>query len=124
VDFIEALYIVNDTDHNWKLSEAEIRAAYPKFKAVATEFAHTNSQAQINQFNSWLGTVAGLGCFSTDDLIEESFIFLAYNGRTPGLGDLNIAPCFTGKPLITFHGEIDRRQIADVFKSLKSILAP
>jgi hypothetical protein len=122
--FIEELFIVNDTDKNGKFSEAEIRTAYPKFKSVATDFAEQSSKAQLDQFTSWEGDAAGFGCYSRDDLIRESFIFLAYNGRLPALGDFNILPCLTGKPLMTFKGEIDRDKTAAVFKSLRSVLAP
>lgn len=122
--FIESTYLLHDTNRNGRLSESEIRAAYPKFKAVARDFAYSSSAAQIKEFNSWKGTIAGLGCFSEDELIEESFIFLVYNGRTPKTSDLNLFACFTGKDLITFRGEVDRMQLTQALKSLKSILAP
>lgn len=122
--FIENTYLLHDTNRNGRLSESEVRAAYPKFKAVARDFAYSSSAAQIKEFNSWKGTIAGLGCFSEDELIEESFIFLVYNGRTPKTSDLNLFACFTGKDLITFKGEVDRMQLTQALKSLKSILAP
>lgn len=120
--FIEALYADHDTNSSFTLSESEIRAAYPKFFAVATEFAHATSQKQIDQFKSWEGDVAGYGCFSEADLIRESFVFLVYNGRTPGLSDFNILPCVRGKPLLSFSGEVDRTQIVTTFKALSAIL--
>ena len=122
--FVEELFALHDTDHNTKISEAEIRAAYPKFKGVATEFAEASGKAQLDQFTSWEGDVAGFGCFSRDDLIRESFIFLGFNGRLPKLGDFNIEPCLLGKPLLNYHGEIDRARIAGVFQSLHSVLVP
>jgi hypothetical protein len=122
--FIEELFVVNDTDRNGKFSEAEIRAAYPKFKSVATEFAETSSKEQLDKFTSWEGDVAGFGCFSREDLIRESFIFLTYNGRLPSLGDFNVLPCVSGSPLMTFKGEVDREKTAAVFKSLREVLAP
>lgn len=121
---LENTYLLHDTNRNGKLSESEIRAAYPKFQQVAHDFAYSSSAAQIKEFNSWKGTIAGLGCFSEADLIQESFIFLVYNGRTPTTSDLNLFACFTGKPLITFRGEVDRLQMTQALKSLKSILAP
>ena len=122
--FIENTYLVHDTNRNARLSESEIRAAYPKFKSVARDFAYSSSAAQIKEFNSWKGTIAGLGCFSEGELIKESFIFLVYNGRTPKTSDLNLFACFTGKNLISFRGEVDRMQLTQALKSLKSILAP
>ncbi len=122
--FIENTYLLHDTNRNAHLSESEIRTAYPKFKTVARDFAYSSSAAQIKEFNGWKGTIAGLGCFSEDELIEESFIFLVYNGRTPKTSDLNLFACFTGKKLITFRGEVDRMQLTQALKSLKSILAP
>jgi hypothetical protein len=122
--FVEELYVVNDSSRNGKFSEAEIRAAYPKFKSVATEFAESTAKDQLDKFTSWEGDVAGFGCFSREDLIRESFIFLSYNGRLPALGDFNTLPCVLGKPLLTFKGEVDRSQTAAVFKSLREVLAP
>jgi hypothetical protein len=122
--YIEELYVVNDSDRNAKFNEAEIRAAYPKFKSVATEFAETTAKKRIDQFTSWMGDVGGFGCFSRDDLIRESFIFLTYNGRLPEFADFHTLPCYRGKPLLTFHGEIDRSQAAAVFQSLREVLAP
>ena len=64
----------------------------------------------------------GYGCYSEDDLIKESFIYLVYNGHTPGLTDLNIAPCLGGRSLIDFTGEVDRKTIINTFKILKAVL--
>ena len=122
--FIESVYMVHDTNRNWHLSEAEMRAAYPKFKGIATEFAETTAKDDIERFTSWMGTVGGYGCFSRDDLIKESFIFLVYNGRTPNQSDFNSFPCFLGKPLINFSGEVSRQRLTGTFKSLKSVIAP
>lgn len=122
--FIENTFLLHDTNRNGALSESEIRAAYPKFAKVARDFAYSSSEKQIKEFNSWKATLAGFGCFSEDDLIRESFIFLVYNGRTPGTSDLNIGACFLGKSLITFKGEVDRMRITKALKSLKSILGP
>lgn len=124
VHFIESVYLVHDTNRNWFLSESEIRTAYPKFKSIATEFAETTARADIEKFTSWMGDVGGYGCFSREDLIEESFIFLAYNGRTPNQSDFNSFPCFLGKPLLNFSGEINRHRLTATFKSLKDVIAP
>ena len=120
--FIEGLYMSHDTNMNWQLSESEIRTAYPKFKDIAAEFAHKTSQAQIDEFTSWKGDLAGYGCFKEEDLIRESFIFLVYNGRTPGMSDFNLEPCLLGKPLLTFKGEVDRTEVVNTFKALSAIL--
>lgn len=122
--FIESLYAAHDANQNWHLSESEIRSAYPKFKDVATEHAYAVSRSEIEDFTSWKGEVAGYGCFSEEDLIRESFIFLVYNGRTPSTSDFHTLPCFTGKPLMSFSGEVNRLQILKTFKALKDVIAP
>ncbi len=122
--FIEQVYDSHDMNRNNQLSESEIRQAYPKFKLIATEFAETTAKADMDKFTSWIGTVGGYGCYSREDLIKESFIFLVYNGRTPGQSDLNSFPCFTGKSLINFNGEVNRSRLTQTFMSLKSVISP
>lgn len=122
VSYVENIYVLHDANRNELISESEIRQAYPKFSKIATDFAYTNSRDAIEEFTSWQGSVAGYGCFSEQDLIRESFIFLIYNGRTPTISDLNSVPCFTGKPLINFSGEIDRMRMMNNFKGLKTAL--
>lgn len=120
--FIENTYISHDTNLNSKLSEAEIKAAYSKFSGIATEFAYTVSRSQIEDFTSWKGVAAGYSCFTEQDLIRESFVYLLYNGRTPGQSDLNSFPCFRGNPLLNFQGEVDRKTLINTFKALKSVV--
>lgn len=119
--YIEGAYLVHDTNQNWHLSEAEIKQAYPKFQVIATEFANTNSRAQIDEFTSWKGEVAGYGCFSEQDLVRESFVYLIFNGRTPQQSDLNSFPCFRGKPLLDFSGEVNRRKTVEALKALRAV---
>lgn len=120
--FIENVYLIHDKNVNGHISEAEIREAYPKFEKIATVFAYQNSRQAIEDFTSWKGNAAGYGCFTEPDLIRESFIFLVFNGRTPEQSDFNTLPCFRGKPLLNFYGEIDRMKLLNTFKSLKSAL--
>jgi hypothetical protein len=119
--FIEGVYILHDTNNNWALSEFEIKQAYPKFKTVATDFAYKTSQAEIDKFKSWMGSVGGYGCFNEDDLIRESFVYLIFNAKTPDTSDLNSFPCFLGKPLINFSGEVNRQGVSKALKSLKEV---
>ena len=119
LNFIENLYKSHDSDANGRISEPEIRAAYPKFLNTATKFAYQNSRQQIEDFESWMGGLAGYGCFSKDDLIRESFVFLIYNGRAPIPSDMNKIPCYTDRPLLDFNGEIDRMKMLNSFKGLK-----
>lgn len=134
--YMESLYSAHDTNKNFTLSPAEVRAAYPKFKTFAEQFAHSQSQAQLDKFNGWLARAA-YACYSVDDLVRESFIFMLYHGRTPEQADLSTLPCVTTpgflrgitpdgldnrRPLIQFEGEIDRRSILNTFKILKSVL--
>lgn len=120
--FMETLYLVHDLNRNTALSESEIKHGYPIFQGFATDFANSTSQSQLKQFTSIVGDLAGYGCFSKEDLIRESFVFMVYNGRTPGIGDLETLPCFLGKPLIKFSGEVDRMRILGAFKVIKSSL--
>lgn len=122
VHFIEGLFLIHDLNQNRSLSEAEIRAAYPKFLNIATEFANKASRAQIEEFKSWKGDLAGYSCFTEQDLVRESFVFLIYNGRTPNQEDFNSFPCFRGTPLLYFTGEVDRKAMLNTFKALKSVL--
>lgn len=118
--YIESIFSIYDSDKNSALSENEIRAAYPRFKAFAEKFARKNSSSQVDSFNSWKGKAANYGCFTEQDLVRESFIFLVYNGRTPKLSDLTILPCLRKQPLLKFKGEVDRKGIIKTFKIIKS----
>lgn len=120
--YAESLYAEFDKDWNWTISAAEMRAGYSRFKNFATDFAHKTAKDKINIFNSAVVQNLGYGCYSEEDLIRESFIYLVYNGTPPGMTDLNIVPCFTGKALIDFSGEVDRKTIINTFKVLKAIL--
>jgi hypothetical protein len=120
--FIESLYAAHDTNHNFKLSEAEIRGAYPVFKSFATTFAETSAKKDLDSFSGWQGWLYGLRCYTREDLIESSFVFLTFNGRTPGTSDLNGFACLRGKPLLSFKGEVDRKMILNTFKILKAVL--
>ncbi|MEQ1723816.1 MAG: hypothetical protein ABL930_11615, partial [Pseudobdellovibrio sp.] len=119
--FIEGVNTMHDTNNSWALSESEIKQAYPKFKAIATDFARKTSQSQIDEFTSWKGDAGGYGCFSEEDLIRESFVYLIFNGNTPASSDLNSFPCFRGKPLLNFSGEVNRRGVSKALKSLKEV---
>lgn len=120
--YIEAMYASFDLDRNWTFSANEIRSSYPRFKVFATEFAHATSADQLSLFNLEIVQLAGYYCYSQEDLIRESFIYLLYNGVTPGLTDLNIAPCFGKRALIEFSGEVDRKTVIKTFKILKAVL--
>lgn len=122
IHFVEGLYLNHDLNLNRSLSESEIRAAYPKFLNIATEFAKKASQAEIEEFTGWKGDLAGYSCFTEQDLVRESFVFLIFNGRTPTQDDFNSFPCFQNKPLLYFTGEVDRKTMLNTFKALKSVL--
>ena len=120
--YIEAMYANFDVDRNWTFSANEIRWSYPRFKGFATDFAKQTSADQLSLFNLDIVQLAGYYCYSQEDLIRESFIFLLFNGVTPGLTDLNIAPCFGKRALIDFNGEVDRKTVIKTFKILKAVL--
>ncbi len=120
--YIESIYAQYDVDRNWNISAAEIRSAYPRFMSFATEFAFKTAKNKIDIFNSPAVQTLGYGCYSEQDLIRESFIYLVFKGTTPGITDLNIAPCFGSRSLIDFTGEVDRKTILNTFKILKAVL--
>ena len=120
--YIESIYAQFDKDRNWTFSDAEIRFSYPRFKNFATDFAFQSAADKISLFNFPLVKIAGYYCYSQEDLIRESFIYLVYNGVTPGITDLNIAPCLRKLPLINFEGEVDRKTIIKTFKIMKAVL--
>ncbi len=120
--YVEAMFAEFDVDRNWTFSANEVRWSYPRFKSFATDFAKQTSADQISMFNLDIVKLAGYYCYSQQDLIQESFIFLVFNGSTPGITDLNIAPCFTSRPLIDFSGEVDRKALIKTFKILKAVL--
>lgn len=119
--YMESLFAVYDLDSNMTFSPAEIRYGYPRFKTVATDYAYKYERSQIDLFNSF-GALGGYGCYSEADLIQESFIFLAYHGHIPEIGDLNAVPCLFGRSLINFSGEVDRKTMINTFKILKDVL--
>lgn len=123
LSYIESLFATFDQDKNWTFSANEIRASYPRFKNFARKFAYDRAKPQIEKFNGVLAqTVGGYGCYSEDDLIRESFVFMIYNGRTPQKSDLNNIPCFLNNSLLDFKGEVDRLRIINTFKILKAVL--
>ncbi len=123
--YIESLFSTFDKNSNGTLSESEIRTSYVRFKAFAKSYAFENSKAQIDEFNGLLGRTV-YGCYSEEDLIRESFIFLVYNGKTPTKNNLSTLPCIWGlrKPLIKFsaYAEVDRKTVINTFKILKAVL--
>ncbi|MEQ1724075.1 MAG: hypothetical protein ABL930_12945, partial [Pseudobdellovibrio sp.] len=120
--YVESIFSAYDLDRNYKLSESEIKAAYPKFKNFAEQFAKKSSSEQLATFTSWKGSIAGYGCFTEQDLIRESFVFMVYNGKTPQTSDLTTLPCLRNEPLIKFNGEVERKSIINTFKIIKSVL--
>ncbi len=120
--YMESMYARFDVNANWTFSPSEIRNAYPTYKNFAVEFAKQTSAEQLSLFNLDIVKLAGYYCYSQDDLIQESFIFLLFNGRTPGPLDLNLAPCFGQRALIDFKGEVDRKTLLNTFKILKSVV--
>ncbi|MBC7421289.1 MAG: hypothetical protein H7328_11225 [Bdellovibrio sp.] len=126
--YIESLYAVYDADGNAAFSSQEIREAYAgRFKAFANKYAMDNAKAQIDEFSGFLSQTV-YGCYSQEDLIRESFVYLVFNGRTPTKDDLTPAwklPCIgTKPPLIDFSskGEVERKTMISTFKILKAVL--
>lgn len=125
---IEVLFTVYDTNHDGLFSPTEIRVAYPRFKNFATAFAKNHSQDQIAKFNGWVAQkIGGYYCYSEEDLIRESFVFLVFNGRAPTRSDLNTMPChgdflIQARPLMEIQGQVGRNKIINTFKLMKSVL--
>jgi hypothetical protein len=125
---IEVLYAVYDTNQDWYLSPEEIRGTYPRFKNFATNYAKTHAKDQIEKFNGWLAqSIGGYGCYTEDDLIRESFVFLVFNGKVPQKSDLKTVPCYgvplmDARPLIDIKGKVGRGEIINTFKLMQSVL--
>lgn len=123
--YMEVLYAQFDVDRNLSFSAAEIRGSYPRFKVFATDFAMKTAKDKLDLFATISAVpITGLGysCYSQADLIRESFIYLVFNGKTPGVTDLNITPCFGGRSLIDINGEVNRSDIINTFKILKDVI--
>ena len=120
--YVESLFAAYDADRDGMLSEKEIKASYPKFKAFAEKHAQNKSAEQLKSFSSWKGSAASYSCFTEQDLIKESFVFLVYNGKTPSTSDLTVLPCLRNEPLIKFEGGVDRKSIINTLKIIKDVL--
>lgn len=120
---VESLFLAFDKDKNWHLSADEVRAAFPRFRHLAQKYAKDRAKEQIKAFNGRLSqTIGGNGCFSEEDLMRESFVFMVFNGSMPKSSDLRNVPCFTFRDLIKFDGEVGRQKMINTFKILKSVL--
>lgn len=125
---IEVLYAVYDKDLDWYFSPQEIRNSYSRFKNFATSYAKTHAKEQIAKFTGILAqTIGGYSCYSEEDLIRESFVFLVFKGRVPSKSDLRNVPCygvpvFEARPLIDIEGKVGRGEIINTFKLMQSAL--
>jgi len=119
--YIESLYSRFDSRAPFQtFSPAEIRQSYPRFKAFVVEFAEMQAQDSLRIWD-WPINLCGY-IYSKDELLQEAFIFMVYNGRLPVLDDMNYITCkFNG--LFTFSGEVHRKTIISTFKVLKTVLA-
>lgn len=121
--YVESIFAAYDKDRNGLLSEGEIKTTYPKFKTFAEQFARKSAGEQIEKFNYWRNSILGLNsCFTEQDLIRESFVFMVYNGKTPAQSDLTSFPCLRNEPLIKFQGEVNRKHLINTFKIIKAVL--
>ncbi len=121
IHYIESLFVIYDTNHNMQLSVEEIRKAYsPRFESFATQYAHKTSQAQLDKFTSTIG----YGCYTEQDLIKESFVYLVIHQVTPKQSDLNLFPCnpIYKRAIIDQKGTVDRKGLINTFKILKAVL--
>lgn len=121
--YVESIFAAYDVNRNGYLSEVEIKATYPKFKSFAEQFARKSSAAQVEKFNYWRKSWLGINsCYTEQDLIRESFVFMIYYGKTPSESDLTTAACLRNEPLIKFQGEVDRKSVINAFKIIKAVL--
>lgn len=118
LSYIESLFAVADLNHNWAVTDKEIRGIYPRFKSFATDYAYAVSKDKIDMFKKW----NQCSNYNVDDLIRESFIYLVYNGKTPEMNDINYISCLFGNDLISFKGEVNRTRIISTFKILKDVI--
>ena len=121
--YIESIFAAYDKDRNGLLSESEIKSTYGKFKNFAEQFARKSAGDKIEKFNYWRNSILGINsCFTEQDLIKESFVFMVYNGKTPADSDLTSFPCLRNEPLIKFEGEVNRKHLINTFKIIKAVL--
>lgn len=121
--YVESIFAAYDVNRNGYLSENEIKMTYPKFKSFAEQFARKSAAEQLAKFNKYREGWLGINdCFTEQDLIRESFVFMIYFGKTPTSSDLTTAACTRNKPLIEFKGEADRKSIINAFKIIKKEL--
>ena len=119
--YVETLFVQFDTSKNLKLSAEEFRTGYPRFESFVRDYAHKNMADSIEKWEFFLNPCRMF--YSTDDVIRESFIFMALNdGQIPEEGDFNILTCAV-RDLITHKNEVDRLHMLYTFIELKSILA-
>lgn len=132
--YIESLFALADTDQNWTLSAAEIRAVFPRFTEFVTAYANLNAKVELEEWDQVLNPCRSV--YPRDAFIKEAFVFMAYNGRLPKKEDVNnpadvgnIYECTkqklgfsTAYVPFTFKGEIDRKTIINTFKILKTAL--
>lgn len=120
--YIEAMFVKYDANANGTLSAQEIRTAYPRFKAFATEYSQKNAADSLKEWDESLLNICR-SYYTKDDLIRESFIFMVLNkGTMPKMANMNYVLC-ASKGLFTFKNEIDRKSIIYTFLVLKDVLA-
>ena len=120
--YIEAMFARYDFDSSATLSAAEIRTAYPRFKAFAEDYSIKNAADSLKEWDESLLNICR-SFYTKDDLIRESFIYMVLNkGKMPKMSDMNYILCGTNG-LFTFKNEIDRKSIVYTFLVLKDVLA-
>ncbi len=120
--YIESMFVKYDVNSSATLSAAEIRTAYPRFKAFAMDYSLKNAADSLKEWDESMFNICRR-FYTKDDLIRESFIYMVLNkGKMPKMSDMNYVLCGTNG-LFTFKNEIDRKSIVYTFLVLKDVLA-
>lgn len=120
--YIEAMFVKYDVNSSGTLSAQEIRSAYPKFKAFATDYSQKNAADSLKEWDESLLNICR-SYYTKEDLVRESFIYMVLNkGTMPKMANMNYVLC-ASKGLFTFKTEIDRKSIIYTFLVLKDVLA-
>lgn len=119
--FIDSLLTIYDVKAPYgEVGPAEIRAAYPRFKNFVAEYVKKPDIAEkLKDWDKWYN-ICKLS-HTKEEFMQESFIFLVYNGRIPEKYDVSLT-CNFGD-LFKFNGTINRRSILSTFQILKDEIA-
>lgn len=150
ITYVESLFTALDIDQSGELTVEELRAGYPRFESFVYGFAKTTKADALNDSTRdfikveaggrwwdvrkwdihWKGLLTR-ACRPSDQtqeqlerkLAQDMFIYLLLNGQLKiDAGDF-VYNCNFGDNPIKLEGTVDRSEMINTFKVLKSVLA-